>query len=175
MLWPITGIGRLIKGKTPKIEYTEGNTIRDVPGLATSRHVIEVYIKVLFRLLEFMLLDVAAGYTVYFDKKRNSRFFVVFLPVGENYIKGKGLKATTSKVNLKITKYKEPRFGFDPGYAGSTPTQVIVPEYIHDVLIEEVNEGRKYARPLFKKFLSELTEEEKEVRIKAWEKKHLKK
>ena len=168
MLWPISGLKRLLEGRKFKIEYKEGESISSVPGLKGSRHVAEVFVKVLFRLLEFMMLDVAAGHTVYFDKKVKSRFFVVMAPVGEDFIKGKGLTKGSIKIDLKATKYKQPRFAFDPGYEKSTPAFVYAPEYIYAALVEEANAGMRYTRPTGKKFYFELTPEEREIRSEAW-------
>ena len=114
----------------------------------------DVYTRVLFQLLELMLIDVAAGDVVFLDRKRKARRYVVFKPASKNMLLGKGYnkKSKVPKIDFKATNYKVPMFAFDPGYAGSVPAFVRVPTHIYSILIDEANTGRKYSKPAGKKF-----------------------
>ena len=166
--YPVSGLARLLKKrkKLPKIRYTKGHRINDI---SKNRVNVEVFIKILFRLLELMLMDVAEGKTVYFDRKRKSRFFVAMIPAGSDAIMGKGLKEDSLKVDLKTSKYTLPQYAFDPG-GRANPAKVFVPEYLWEMLVDNVNMGKKYSRPAGKKFISEVSEEERDVRWAKWKK-----
>ena len=163
----ITGLTELMAGKHFKIKFKDGIKLKD---LVPHRHLITMYLKVLYRLLELMLLDVAEGHTVYLDKKRKSRFFVVMEPASQEFILGKGWDESSdlTKIDLKATGYSVPKFAFDPGYKNSTPTLVSAPRAIWSVLIENANKGKKYGRPTNKKFSFERTPEEKKEKLDRW-------
>lgn len=133
------------------IKTKKGYTIAD---LAPNYRKSDVYTRVLFQLLELMLIDVAAGNIVYLDKKRKARLYVVFKPASKNMLLGRGLKKDSKipKINFKATKYRVPMFAFDPGYENSTPAFVRVPTHIYAILIDEANTGRRYPKPVGKKF-----------------------
>ena len=123
----------------------------------------QVYIKVLFKLLELILLDVAAGTVVVGDKKRNSRFYVGFMPAHPNMIAGKGWKEKEGKdripkIDLHKLNYKVPIFAYDTGHPKSFPAMVRAPKYIYSVLVENANSGVKYAK-VNKKFWWEIKKE----------------
>lgn len=166
MEYPITGLARLIRGKMPKIIWKKGHSIKEVdPG----RHNVIVFGKILFKLLEYMFLDVVDGHIVYFDRVRKSRFFIAFLPVFQKRMEHYKEEDTKYNVDFSVTNYTLPIFAFDPGYELANPAKVYVPEYLYEILIENVNEGKKYSRPYGKKFIRELNDKELKERLKRWE------
>lgn len=135
----------LLQHKVNKIKYKKGFTNKDISSdLGTT----SVYSKVLFKLLELMIMDVIEGHIVYFNRKSKARFYVDWTPASPALIAGKGLKENMRipKVDFKKSGYRMPLVAFDPGYAKSTPCQVYVPAYIYSMLVNKVNEGMRYTK-----------------------------
>ena len=135
----------LLKDRVDKIKYKKGFSNKDM----TSDHgTTTVYAKVLFKLLELMILDVIEGHIVYFNKRVRSRFYVDYTPAGKNLIMGKGIKEEMKipLVDFRVTKYRMPLIAFDPGYKNSSPCQAFIPSYLYSLLIEKVNSGKKYSK-----------------------------
>lgn len=135
----------LLKDRVKKIKYKKGFNNASI----TADHgTTTVYAKVLFKLLELMILDVIEGHIVYFSRRVKSRFYVDWTPAGKNLIMGKGIKDDMKipLVDFKVTRYRMPLIAFDPGYTRSTPCQVYVPSYLYSLLVEKVNSGKKYTK-----------------------------
>lgn len=135
----------LLKDRVDKIKYKKGFSNRDI----TADHgTTTVYAKVLFKLLELMILDVIEGHIVYFNKRVKARFYVDYTPAGKNLIMGKGIKKDMKipLVDFKVTRYRMPLIAFDPGYRRATPCQVYVPSYLYSLLVEKINAGKKYTK-----------------------------
>jgi hypothetical protein len=134
-----------------KIGFKVGHTLEQ---LIKNKDKSAIYNRIIFYTIELMLLDVAAGDIVYLDKKKNSRFYVVFRAASPGMIKGNGYskKSKIPKLDFEKSNYKVPFFAFDPGYPDAHPAIMYAPNYIYSVLIENVNAGVKYPKPASKKF-----------------------
>jgi len=140
----ITPLSELLHGKVDKIKYKKGFSNKDI---VSDHGTSQVYAKILFKLLELMIMDVIEGYIVYFNKYSTSFLYVDTRPVSQAFIKGEYDKEDMKipKIDLKVTNYRTPFIAFDPGGHG-TPCLVNVPIYLFSLLIEKVNEGKKYAK-----------------------------
>lgn len=135
----------LLAGRVKKIKYKKGFTNADI----TSDHgTTAVYTKILFKLLELMIMDVIEGHIVYFSKKAKSIFYIDFRQASRELLLGKGAHKdmNTPLVDFKKTKYRMPIVSFDPGYVGSEPCMVFVPSYLYSMLIDKVNAGTTYIK-----------------------------
>lgn len=131
-----------------RIKYKKGFSNR---SLTTTHKTSIVYMHVLFTMLELMLLDVVDGDTVFLDKKKGSRLYVDSRPVDVAMVGGKGWdekKAKSPKVDLRASGYRMPIFAFDPGPSTSRPALIHAPWYIYTALVENINAGKKYGKPL---------------------------
>lgn len=155
----VFGITAILR-KTFALKYKKGYSISDY---STSRMNIRVFIKIFFRLLELMLLDVAEGHTVILDKKLNSQFFVVMRNVPTHF--SDTFKGGITKIDLKKSKYMLPHFAFSPG-DNHSPALVRAPKMIWSYLIEQVNAGKKYVTPTVPKFYFQKTDEENAAHAK---------
>ncbi|MCK5788093.1 MAG: hypothetical protein KAH32_03795 [Chlamydiia bacterium] len=141
-----------------KIKFNVGWRVHDI-----SRDTKAIYIRVLFRLLELITLDVANGTVVIVDKKRGSKFYVASRSASKSMIEGKGWEKAQKKsdsipkLDLMKLGYKVPFFAFDPG-GKLRPVMVMVPKYIYAVLVENANKGMKFAKSS-KSFIWEVKKE----------------
>jgi len=141
----IVSVADLLQDRLDAIKYKPGHKASSITSdSGTSR----VYSTILFRLLELMIMDVIEGHVVYFDKKVKSMFFVDYKPASQEIIKGKGIKENMKipLVDFRVTNYRMPIIAFDPGYKSSTLCECYVPPYLYSMLIEKVNQGKKYPK-----------------------------
>lgn len=130
------------------LKLNPGKQVHDVARTSEA-----AYVKVIYRLMELILLDVADGTIVVVDKKRDAKFFVDFRPSSTAMIQGKGWKEAGERGNriprIDIRKfgYKDPIFAFDPG-GKAFLTLVRAPKYLYSVLIENANAGTKYPKSI---------------------------
>lgn len=138
----------LIKGHMGTPKYKKGYSNKDI---AVDHGNDIVYNRIMFRLLELMIMDVIDGDIVYFNEKLGSKMYVDMHPASPAMIKGKGLdKMKGEKIDFAVTRYRVPFVAFDPGGARSM-CKVIIPSYLYNDLIRKVNSGQKYPKGL-KKF-----------------------
>lgn len=138
----------LIKGNMGAPKYKKGFSNKDI----TVDHGNDItYNRMLFRLFELMVMDVINGDVVYFNKKLGSKMYVDMHPASPAMIKGKGLnKRKVELIDFSVTRYRVPFVAFDPGGCRSM-CKVIIPMYLYNELIRNVNKGQKYPKGL-KKF-----------------------
>lgn len=136
-----------LKDKVKKIKYKKGFNNSDID----SHHKTSgVYAKILFRLLELMVMDVIAGHTVYFNKRTKARIYVDYREVlFKNILSAEALaKPHIPRVDFSKTKMRTPFIAFDTGYKNSSPCLVKVPEYLYIDLINQVNEGKRFSKSM---------------------------
>lgn len=141
----IVPLTSLVKDGIKQIKYRKGFTNTDV---CKSHKTERIYAKVMFRLLELMIMDVLDGNIVYFSKRTGARFYVDYRDVTiKNVLNaGKFGRPDIEKVDFGVTNMRTPFVAFDPGYKGSGPCLVTVPKYLYNDLIHRVNGGKKYAK-----------------------------
>lgn len=138
----------LIKGHMGTPKYKKGFSNKDI--VAAHNNDL-VYNRMLFRLLELMIMDVINGDVVYFNKKAGSKMYVDMHPASPAMIKGKGLgKKDTEKIDFNVTRYRVPFIAYDPGGERSM-CKVFIPKYLYNELVRKANSGKRYPKGL-KKF-----------------------
>lgn len=143
----IVCVADLLQGRLEKIKHKPGYTNKDI---TSDGGTTRAYSKILFRMIELMILDVIAGDVVYFDRRRKSRLYVDYKPATERMILGEGLDKTNrvidEEIDFTITRYRVPIIAFDPGYAQANPCEVRIPPYLYNKLIKAVNSGKRYSK-----------------------------
>lgn len=145
----VSSVTRLLENKVDKIKFKEGFKAADI---TTDKGTPLAYNKIFFRLMELMMLDVIEGNIVCFNKNTNACFYVHDWITHKELFEGKGIKEDRKipLVDFKATGYKMPVVVFDPGYRDSELCKVFIPEYLYGMLIERVNEGKKYPKTVKK-------------------------
>jgi hypothetical protein len=139
----VLSVSDLLHEKVDKIKYNDGFSNSDI---TKARNTSAVYNKVLFRLMELMIMDVIEGDLVYFNRRSKARFSVHYWMTHKELIEGKGIhdNMETELVDLTKTNYRMPVIAFDPGYKNSKLCLTYIPKYLYGMLIDKVNEGKKY-------------------------------
>lgn len=143
-----------LRDKVTQIKYKKGFKNADID----SHHKTPgVYNKILFRLLELMVMDVIEGHTVYFNKRTKARIYVDYRDVLMRNIKSADrlAKAHIPRVDFSITRMRTPFIAFDTGHAKSTPCLLKTPEYLYIDLINQINKGKKYAKSMKEFFFNQ--------------------
>lgn len=143
-----------LRDKVKKIKYKKGFNNADID----SHHKTSgVYVKILFRLLELMVMDVIAGHTVYFSKRTKARIYVDYRDVlMKNIMSAEELaKPHIPRVDFSVTRMRTPFIAFDTGHSKSSPCLLRIPEYLYIDLINQVNKGMKYAKSMKEFFFNQ--------------------
>jgi hypothetical protein len=143
----VISVASLLKGKVDAVKYEKGFSNKHI---AANCHTNTVYNKVLYRLLELMIMDVIEGDLVYFHRETKARFSVHYWMTHPELIEGKGIHddMETNLVDLSKTNYRMPVIVFDPGYKDSPLCLTYIPSYLYGMLIDKVNEGKKYPQSI---------------------------
>ena len=129
------------------MKFNKGMTAEKFLG--TKEGVPKVAKKILSTLLELMVLDVIEGDYVYINRHMNASLSVNHRPILDSFFNADShpnVVVEIPKLDVIKAEFKYPIIVFDPGRPKDRLMLTVVPRYLFALLIDNVNNGKKYTK-----------------------------